>query len=125
MAKVKEIKFALVYVDDFDKAVAFYTKHFEFAKEFDMGSPEKPEVFGKIGDVGIWIGGGYERRDVDTNTCRATPMLGVDSVGDLFKQLKDDNVKVVQDEPVAMQGDMFWMQFADPAGNVFDVLGGK
>lgn len=52
-------------------------------------------------------------------------MLAVDSVGILFESLQTAGEKIFQDASIEMQPGQFWLQFADPSGNVIDVLGAK
>jgi predicted enzyme related to lactoylglutathione lyase len=117
---VTGLKFALMYVDRLATCQPFYEKYLGFTKtdEFRPG-----EIYGNCGSVGMWIGEGYKPVDATEGSTRATVMLGVESVGALFKALKDGGERLVQEAPVEMQKGTFWLQFADPAGNIIDVLG--
>jgi predicted enzyme related to lactoylglutathione lyase len=119
---VTGLRFALIYVDQLAPAKAFYEKYlgFEQTQEFRPG-----EIYGKAGNIEMWIGEGYNRLDNDAKSTRATVMLGVESTGALFEALQAGGEKVVQDAPVEMQDGIFWLQFADPSGNIVEVLGGK
>jgi len=119
---VTGMNFTLIYVDKLEPSQKFYEKYLGFEKkqEFKPG-----EIFGDLGSIQCWMGEGYEKVDTNDKSTRATVMLNVDSVGELFSALKDGGEKVIQDEPVEMKEGTFWMQFCDPAGNVLDVLGGK
>jgi predicted enzyme related to lactoylglutathione lyase len=119
-AKITGFRFALIYSEDVAISQAFYEKYFGFEQTAQFS---ETEVYGNLGQVEVWIGGGYERSSNHEKSSRATMMLGVDSVGALLKQLKADGVKTVQDEPVEMQAGTFWLQFHDPAGNALEVLG--
>ena len=120
-ARVQEMKFVLVYVDKLESCQPFYEKYlgFEQTDEFRPG-----EIYGKCGEVEMWMGEGYDRVETNTSSVRATVMLGVDSAGKLFDQLKAGGETVIQEAPVDMGG-LYWLQFLDPAGNVVEVLGGK
>lgn len=119
---VKELRFALIYVDKLEACKPFYEKYlgFEQLQEFRQG-----EIWGKCGGAFFWMGEGYERADATQLATRASVMIGVKSVGLLFKALKEGGERVIHESPVDMGKGSFWLQFVDPAGNVIEVLGGK
>ncbi len=126
IVNVKEFKFSLVYASKFDETKAFYEKYFGFTEEFDMpDSNLGPQAFGTIGDVRMWIGGGFTQSSLTETSSRSGVMFGVDSVQKLFDELKKDSVTIHQDELVEMQPGVFWLVFEDPSGNIVEVLGGK
>ena len=119
---VKNMKFACIYVDELAPSLKFYETYLGFKKdkEFRPG-----ELFGMLGEVPCWLGSGYKKSDMTDRSTRATVMFGVDSVGELFGKLKAGGQRLIQDAPVEMKDGVFWLQFADPAGNIVEVLGGK
>lgn len=119
---VENLKFVLVYVDQLEPCQTYYETYFGFEKtaEFRPG-----EIYGKLGNIDMWIGSGYDSNELGEKGCRASVMIGVNSVETLFDQLKKGGQKLLQDAPVEMQPGTFWMQAVDPAGNVLDILGGK
>ncbi len=119
---VNDLRFALVYVDKLETCKPFYEKYlgFEQLQEFRKG-----EVWGQCGGAFFWMGEGYERAATTERSTRASVMIGVKSVGALFKALNDGGERVIHESPVDMGKGSFWLQFADPAGNVIEVLGGK
>ena len=124
MAVVTDFKFSLIYAEDFEETKAFYEKYFGFKQEFEMPDTELgPQTWGKTGEVGMWIGGGYERVEVTERSCRSGVMFGVESAVELFKQLQTDSIKVLHEAPVPMQDGVFFFQFEDPSGNLIDILG--
>lgn len=122
MEKVKNICFACVYVDDYEKALAFYQKHFGFEIKFPMGNNSS---WGKAGDAGLYIEGGNRSAEVTDKSVRASVVFGVVSAFEFFKQLKSDKINILQSEPKDMGGGDYWFQFKDPAGNIIEILGGK
>lgn len=116
------MNFTLIYVDDLEPNKKFYEKYLGFKQEQEF---RPGEIFGKLGEVNCWMGSGYERTTTNEKSTRATVMLGVDSVGKLFDQLKSGGEKVIHEAPVEMQEGVYWLQFADPAGNVIEVLGAQ
>lgn len=118
---IKSMKFACIYVDELPRAQKFYETYLGFRKEQEFRAGE---IFGQLGEVGCWIGSGYKRADTTEKSTRATMMLGVDSVGALKEKLERGGEKIVQ-LPLEMKEGVFWMQFADPCGNILEVLGGK
>lgn len=117
---VTGLKFALIYCDRLATCQPFYEKYLGFTKTDDFRAGE---IYGNVGPVGMWIGEGYKQVDATDRSTRATVMLGVQSVGALFKALKDGGERLVHDAPQEMQPGTYWLQFADPAGNFIDVLG--
>jgi len=121
MAVIK-MNFALIYVDELEPNKKFYEKYLGFKQEQEF---RPGEIFGSLGGINCWMGSGYKKAPTDEKSTRATVMLGVDSVGSLFDQLKAGGERVIQDKPIEMQDGVYWLQFADPAGNVVEVLGGQ
>jgi catechol 2,3-dioxygenase-like lactoylglutathione lyase family enzyme len=119
---VTGLAFPCVYVDDIDAARAFYEKHLGF--EVEQTHPDGA-LFGTIGPCYLWIGGGYESRETTGRSVRTTTMLQVESTSALLQGLRDDGQTSLQEAPVKMAEDMYWLQFTDPAGNILEVLGGE
>jgi predicted enzyme related to lactoylglutathione lyase len=118
---VTKLNFACIYVDELETNQKFYEKYLGFKKEQEF---RPGEIFGKLGDIQCWIGSGYKKADTTENSTRATVMFGVDSVDSLFKSLKANGERIIQESPVEMQPGVFWLQFSDPSGNIIEVLGG-
>jgi predicted enzyme related to lactoylglutathione lyase len=116
--------FNLIYVDDMAKSLAFYEKHFNFKKDFDM---DDGSCWGKAGNgsIALWIGHGYKRADMTDKSTRTSIMYSVPSAKAFFQQLKSDNVPTLHSEPQHMGKGDYWFQFTDPAGNILEVLGGE
>ena len=81
-------------------------------------------VYGRMGDVGVWIGGGFEKIHSTVNSTRVTAMFFVDSVYKLYKNLKANNIQIVE-APHMVAGNFYLLKFYDPAGNIIDVIGNK
>ena len=121
---VEKIAFALVYAEDSATTIDFYKKYFGFVED-TSSKMDGDQIFGNIGPVGLWIGGGYKKINATEKDTRATAMLKVKSSSQLFNRLKADGVQVFQDQPIRMKEDAHWFQFADLNGNVWDILGNK
>ncbi len=121
MEKVKSINFASIYVDDYQKAFAFYQKHFGYKVKYPMGEHAS---WGKAGEAAIYIEGGNKPADLTEKTVRASVVFNVTSASKFFNQLKLDGVSLIQAEPQNMGADDFWFQFRDPSGNILEILGG-
>ena len=52
-----------------------------------------------------------------------TRVFGEDGRARAATILKTDGVKLYQEKPIEMGATSHWFQFADPDGNVWDVLG--
>ncbi len=121
---VEKIAFALVYAEDSKKTIEFYKKYLGF-KEDPAVKMDGDQIFGNIGPVGLWIGGGYKKIQATEKDTRATAMLRVKSASQLFNRLKADAVRVFQEKPIKMNENAYWFQFADINGNVWDILGNE
>ena len=120
----KEVMFVLLYVEDLVVSREFYETILGFKMQDQFS---ENEIFGSIGEVNFWISGGYSKNDSQNpeKLARATVMLQVESTGALFKKLKAANVEVIQEKPVQMGENIYWIQFKDPSGNVLEVLGAE
>jgi len=118
--KVTGFRFALIYSEDLAASQAFYEKYFSIEQTAQFS---ETEVYGNLGEIELWIGGGYEKSPNHKKSTRATMMLGVESVGALFERLKADGIKTIQHEPAEMQPGTYWLQLLDPAGIILEVLG--
>lgn len=119
---ILELGFALIYASDRKRSIEFYEKYFSFKVDPSV-KMDGDQVYGHMGLVGIWIGGGHHKTNSSEKDVRATVMLQVRSTGDLLSRLKKDGVKVYQEKPVRMSPTSFWFQCADPDGNILDFLG--
>ena len=119
MSQVQGIEFATVYVDDYEKALAFYQKHFGYEVLHPMSDTSS---WGKVGDAGLYIEGKNEPAAVSDKSTRASIVFNVKSSLTFFKELKDAGVEIIQEEAVNM-GEHYWFQFKDPAGNILEALG--
>lgn len=119
---LEALDFALIYADDHDKSVTFYSQFFNFKTEYHMPDGS---CFGKAGEVNLWIGANYKKAASSTEAVRLTVMFRVDSSLKLFEELKAAGVRTIQSEPQEMQPGNFWFQFLDPSDNIVEVLGGE
>jgi predicted enzyme related to lactoylglutathione lyase len=122
-ADVTGIAFASVYVDDFEKAYAFYSETIGLEKQYDMGVNA---CFFKVGaESGLYVEGGNHPLPINPKSVRSAFTLQVGSTSAFYHRLREAGVKIVQTGPTDMGGEMFWFQFYDPAGNIVEALGGR
>ena len=122
METVKSINFASIYVDDYQKAFAFYQRHFGFQVKHRMGDNAS---WGKAGEAAIYIEGGCKPTDITEKSVRSSVVFNVTSASKFFEQLKSDGIRMIHNEPQNMGADDYWFQFRDPSGNILEILGGK
>ena len=122
-AKITGMSFAVVYVDDFAKALEFYADILALEKTHVA---EKDACFFAIGPnkYGLFLAGGARARATKPEDSHAGFLLLVESAGALHQRLKLNGVKLVHDEPMDRGEGDYWFQFHDPAGNLLEVLGG-
>lgn len=122
-AKISGLWFVTVYVDDFAKAVEFYSDILALEKSHQ---PEPDACFFAIGanKHGLFLQGGARAKTTKPEDAHASFVLTVESASALFQRLKLNGVKIVQDEPIDRGEGDFWFQFHDPANNLLEVFGG-
>ena len=123
-AKISGMSFAVVYVDDYAKALEFYGDILALEKSHDA---EKDACFFSVGanKYGLFLAGGARARVTKPEDSHAGFLFLVESAGALFQRLKLNGVRIVQEEPMDRGEGDYWFQFHDPAGNLLEVLGGK
>lgn len=121
---VESLAFTVIYAEDLNRSVEFYKTYFGFV--VDENNKMGPrEVYGNMGTVGLWIGGGYKKSTSAESSVRATVMIKVFSANKLFQQLRADSIKLFQESPIKMKDNVYWFQLADVDGNVLDILGNE
>lgn len=125
LTKVTGTAFLSVYVDDFQKAFAFYHDVLGLKKQFDMG--ENACFFGLDDDLefGLYLQGGNKTSSYNEDTQRASFVLSVPSAGKLYEKLSELGIRMIQSEPIQMSEKDFWFQCYDPCGNIIEFLGDK
>ena len=120
---VEETMSVVVYVDDIHSAIDFYSRILGLKP---YGEPEGNSCFFTVGDNpnGLYLEGGYMRRDLDERSARLSFMLSVNSALNLFERLKAESVRLVHESPKQMGKNAYWFQFYDPAGNILEAVGG-
>lgn len=116
------VTFVAAYVDDFERAFAFYNGLLGLEKSFDMGPSS---CFLKItDDVGFYLEGGNTSASTSPKSVRASFGLTATSVAAVFARLRDAGVRIVHENgPVDMGGGQVWFQCYDPAGNLIEIVG--
>ncbi|MGH7180041.1 MAG: VOC family protein [Tepidisphaeraceae bacterium] len=112
-----------VYVDDFDKAIAFYRDVLGMEKGGEMG--DQSCFFHLAGNKhGLFLDGGYTRSEIAEKSSRAAFTFHVDSAQKLFERVKESGAQTLQPQPQDMGRGYFWFQFRDPAGNIIEAISG-
>jgi predicted enzyme related to lactoylglutathione lyase len=116
------VTFIAVYVDDLDRALAFYIGLLGLEKSSDMGPNGRYLTVG--GGVGLYVEGGNAPSEVTPTTVRASFGLTASSVSAMFRKLRDAGVRLVHEEgPMEMGSGQAWFQCYDPAGNIIEIVG--
>ncbi len=113
---------AAVYVTDFREGLSFYESVLGFKKLRDMGPTG---CWGKIGDLGLYIGGGAAPVKVAIGDQQVTLVFAVDDIG-TFHDLAM-TAGITFDKELLPLGDekSFWFRFRDPSGNLLEAAGEK
>jgi catechol 2,3-dioxygenase-like lactoylglutathione lyase family enzyme len=112
-----------IYVSDIERAKDFYIGALGFELRVDV----HPNLcFLNLGDRNIYLEGGKEPVDVKENSVRISFFLEAKgSVFDVFNDLKEAGVEILQEEPDEVGEDTYTFQFKDPDGNILEVTGGS
>jgi hypothetical protein len=103
--KIKSICMACIYAEDFDISFKFYNS-----------------LLGLNASTPITIPPGDEK------IARSTFTFEVDSAFNMYKKLKEENVKLIQTEPEKMTDEpkpIYWFQCFDQSNNIVEFLGGE
>lgn len=114
---------ANVYVDDFEKAAAFYEQTLGLTRGISMGDQS---CFFHIGEnpYGLFLDGGYRACRVAEDQSRAAFTFSVESAHALAVKLRAMGAEVLGEGPKDMGKGYFWFQFRDPAGNILEAISG-
>ena len=120
--KITGINMGSVYSSDIKAAYEFYI----YVLGLDGGdNREAKALYINVGEAGLYIESGYDKTDYKPKSARTTFTFKVGSVGAMFKKLMDKGITTVQDEPVKMGENIFWLQCFDFEGNIVEFLGGE
>lgn len=119
--KITGIMSIVVYVDDYSKALDFYTNTLGLEKAFDMGSDA---CFLKIGENvnGIYLEGGHTRVETDRKNIGVSAMLLVESAPALFERLQKVGTPILDNKLHYMGGENYWFCVIDPSGNILEIV---
>ena len=117
---IRDFAMNIIYSENLAETIEFYQKYFGFEIEKDLG---KLSVYGKAGNINLWIVSGFKYSDSQVNTSHTSIVYLVDDLFSLFKDFKLDGIDTVQEEPFKMPNDMYWFQAYDPSGNIIEIMG--
>jgi predicted enzyme related to lactoylglutathione lyase len=116
------VTFVAAYVDDFDRALDFYTNVLGLKKQYDMG--DRASFLRLSDDVGLYLEGGKRSQPADDpSTRRASFGLTAASVDECWSRVTGAGATTVQSAPVEMGEGWLWFQCHDPAGNLIEIVG--
>ncbi len=119
--KVKSLGILCVYAKDFKESLKFYTEVVGLGEHKMMG--ENSCYFQLEQEQGVYLIGGNSPREFEKGQCMTTTALEVESVKAVFDSLKAGGYKVIPDEPMAMNEDIYWIQAVDPSNLVIEFIG--
>ncbi len=119
---ISAVPIVCVYVDDFVEAQKFYEEIFGLSDPSSMG----PEAcyYQVTPDLGLYLEGGNKRIDVEQKNTRSSFVLRTSSASKLYERMSSMNVRLLHNQPSNMGGDNYWFMFADPSGNIIEIVGG-
>jgi predicted enzyme related to lactoylglutathione lyase len=122
-AAVTGISFISFYVDDFDRALPFYTDILGLKESQPMG--EVARYFDLPDGRGMYLIGGGTPAQIDRMGVRSSIAFEVGSVGALMEKLRSAGAEILNEEPMQMNENTWWIQFRDPAGNLLEAMGDR
>lgn len=119
---VSGVPIVCVYVDDFDAARKFYEEILGLNHPSSMG----PEAcyYQITSDLGLYLERGNRRAAIDQGVARPSFVLRTRSASDLHARMSRMNARLLHRQPSHMGDDNYWFMFADPAGNIIEIIGG-
>lgn len=117
--KVRDMNVLAVYVNDFEKAKAFYIEQLGFEESEEVS----PGILLQSGDVTLYMEGGRKKRESGLREySEFSPCFSTDSVKETFEVLKASDVKIVEEyQEFAPTFALF--KIADPDGNLIEIAG--
>lgn len=122
---VTGVCFPVSYVDDYEKALAFYTQVLGLKQSLVLA---EDQCFLRVGNVelGLLLAGGHKPHEKKgAQWAQASYVLRAASAPAMMACLREAGAKILQDEPIKTGDCECWFQFFDPAGNLLQILGGK
>ncbi len=114
-----------VYVTDKERAKAFYTTVLGFEVAADLG-PDVCFLKSPNGAIDIYLEGGKKPADIDNQTSRLSFfLLAEGSASAAYATLRDAGVRLLQEEPEAVDDNTACFQLLDPDGNIIEVCGAR
>jgi lactoylglutathione lyase len=112
-----------VYVTDKERAKEFYTSVLGFEVAADLG-PDLCFLRSPNGAIDIYLEGGKKLTQISDQSTRLSFFLRAEASADsTFARLRNAGVKLLQDEPEAVDDTTACFQLRDPDGNIIEVCG--
>jgi catechol 2,3-dioxygenase-like lactoylglutathione lyase family enzyme len=121
----KNVGALAVYVTDKERAKEFYTRVLGFRVAADLG-PDLCFLKSPNGAIDVYLEGGMKPTDIDAATVRLSFFLRAeDPAREVFAALRAAGVRLLQDEPEAVDDETECFQLQDPDGNIIEVCGAR
>lgn len=122
-ATITGVRLISCYVDDYQKALPFYTEVLGLSDYEPMGPVAA--AFTLPDDRTLFLIGRKTPVDIKADQVRCTFAFEVASVEAFTSKLRDAGAELVSGEPMQMNEETWWIQFRDPSGNLLEAIGGK
>lgn len=118
--RISDFNLPTVYVDDFEKALAFYTGVLGFTKARDM----TPGVLLQITpDLVMYLEGGRQPVAAsETGACTCMCFSTEEGITESYRRLQEAGVRMIG-EYLEFGPELHMFRIADPAGNVIEFAG--
>ena len=119
----KSISATLIWSEDFNTLANWYQEKFGFETIEELNHPDDTGVGLAVGDSYLWIGKHSKVHGKNNDPYRHMFNIKVDSVQNVFNELKDRDVEFIAEPFKAPTFDAYFATFTDPDGNIGQIMG--
>lgn len=121
----QKISTVLIWSENWKKLADWYQEIFNFKVIGEINHPRDTGVLWELpeGGVWLWVGQHSEIKGKNKDPLRIMFNINVDSVDKAYEYLVSKKVEVIAKPFKAPTFDKYFATFADPDGNVFQIIG--
>lgn len=125
MAKFKSISAILIWSEDYQALVNWYKEKLGLETIEEINHPDDTGVGLAVGESYLWIGQHSEVHGKSKDPYRIMFNISVDSVSQVFNELKSNGVQFIAEPFKAPTFDSYFATFTDLDGNIIQLIGEK
>lgn len=121
----KRISTVLIWSEDYKVLANWYKDKLGLKIVKELNHPNDTGILFQIGDTQLWIGKHSEVHGKNQDTARHMFNLDVDSVNEVYKNLKDKGVNFIASPFKAPTMNYYFATFEDLDKNIIQLIGDK